>query len=101
MNDPTCYVCGRPVAARTLHEQLAARRALNDRVGIGGGLHRHTYCEPGSLRWWNALTRQPDRTERDNWWLRIFTHPDSGRPYAEIARKASGRLQDESDPGGG
>jgi hypothetical protein len=91
----TCYVCGGTVKARSLQDQMAAQRALNKPVEIGGGLVRHSRCEPGKGPWMRAMAAKGRLSKRDREWVRRFTDPQTGRPYAEIVRKAPPEPQDE------
>lgn len=68
-----CYVCNREVEQRSMAEELTARRALNQRVTIGPNLERHSYCAPGTESWLKAMNDGRELTERDRFWIALYT----------------------------
>jgi hypothetical protein len=67
-----CYVCHGEIKARSLIEQVGARRSLNVRVSIGAGLERHSYCAPGTERWMEAMRDGRQLSDRDAFYIRMF-----------------------------
>ena len=76
----TCYVCLKPVKSVDLRTQLEAQRTMNVAVWIASpcaahpdGIVRHSYCVPGSERWTEAMADGRTLSDRDKFWVRIFT----------------------------